>query len=279
MMHTGLIGLAAVALIGMSACGGESTQSGSPSEKDSQAQSGPDSSADGPQSGSPSEENSQAQSGPDSSADAPGGGDMEALPACRWPATLDPADGSTGQCVAARAYLSCQGSNGGGEGCLSNDKTKCPGPNPVVGETFPACKDECNPDEYAVACGGPGPGPWPAPPAECRGLPNGPGGGSLSCCPCGLTESLDSASDALVVNGDDGGFFACGSSTCDARAQVCEHIVGGLPPGVDDYACIAIPAGCETDASCACVETALNGRGAIQCSAAGADVTVLIAPP
>jgi hypothetical protein len=256
MIRVDWIGLAALALIGMSACGGKSAQSGPPSGKDS-----------------------QAQNGSDSSADAPSGGDMAALPACRWPAILDPVDGSTGQCVAARTVLSCQGSTGGGEGCLSDDPTRCPGPDPIVGETFSACKDQCNSDEYAVACGGPGPGPWPAPPSGCRGLPTGPGGGSLSCCRCGPTESLDSASDVLVITDDAGGSFACGSSTCDARAQVCEHVQGGAPPGVDFYACIPIPAACDHDVSCDCVTTALRGRGANQCSAAGTDVTVQIDVP
>ena len=79
------------------------------------------------------------------------------LPACTWPAALDPTDASPrGQCVAYRAFLSCKGSNGDGEGCLSNDPTQCPGPNPVVGVTFSDCQDECNADEYAVGCGGVG---------------------------------------------------------------------------------------------------------------------------
>jgi hypothetical protein len=58
--------------------------------------------------------------------------------------------------------------------------------------------------------------------------------------------SPDSASDALVVTNDDGGIFACGSAaTCDGRHQVCEHVEGGVPPGVDFYECIPIPAACD----------------------------------
>lgn len=110
-------------------------------------------------------------------------GNASALAACRWPASLDPADAAIGQCVAARTYLSCKGSKGGGQGCLSSDPTQCPGPNPVVGETFSACVDQCKANEYAVACGAAGPGPWPEPPTGCRVLPAGPGGGSISCCP------------------------------------------------------------------------------------------------
>ncbi len=107
------------------------------------------------------------------------------LATCAWPSSLDRTDGAVGQCVAARTYLACSGSDGSGELCLSDDATQCPGPNAVVGETFGSCHDLCRPDEYAVACGGPGPGPWPSPPAECRSLAPGPGGGSVACCPCG----------------------------------------------------------------------------------------------
>jgi hypothetical protein len=112
-------------------------------------------------------------------------GAVTGLPMCTWPAAFDPADAATGQCIAARLFLSCQGSNGGGEGCLSNDQTGCPGPNPTPGVSYSNCQDKCQPGEYALACGGPGPGPWPQPPAACHTLPSGPGGGSISCCPCG----------------------------------------------------------------------------------------------
>jgi hypothetical protein len=106
---------------------------------------------------------------------------------CSWPARYDATDGGVvGQCVAARLYLSCRGSNGGGESCLSNDPTQCPGPNPVVGVTFSDCQNQCKVGEYALACGGPGPGPWPQPTPECRSSgPQGPGGGVTVCCPCG----------------------------------------------------------------------------------------------
>jgi hypothetical protein len=41
------------------------------------------------------------------------------LPTCTWPASLDPQNGSTSKCVATRAYLSCQGTNGGNETVLA----------------------------------------------------------------------------------------------------------------------------------------------------------------
>jgi hypothetical protein len=105
--------------------------------------------------------------------------------ACKWPASFDSADSSVGQCVAAQAYLSCLGSTGGGMACLSNSLTECPGANVTPGVSYSNCENQCHSDEYALACGSAGPGPWPQPPVVCRSLPSGPGGGSISCCPCG----------------------------------------------------------------------------------------------
>jgi hypothetical protein len=104
---------------------------------------------------------------------------------CTWPTIFEAADASPGQCRAARAYLSCQGSNGGGMLCLSNSATECPDPNQTPDVVYAACVNQCHEGEYALACGGIGPGPWPQPPATCRPLPPSPGGGSISCCPCG----------------------------------------------------------------------------------------------
>ncbi len=124
------------------------------------------------------------------------------LAACGWSPSLDRIDGSVVQCVAARTFLACSGSDGGGELCLSDDATQCPGLSGVVGESFGNCLDLCHPNEYAVACGGPGPGPWPSPPAECRGIPPGPGGGSVACCPCGAdAHPLDDAADVFDCGG------------------------------------------------------------------------------
>lgn len=111
-------------------------------------------------------------------------GAVTALPLCTWPATFDPADATPGQCRAARVYLSCKGSNGGGEECLSDNLVECPGPNVTPGVSYSNCENQCQPGEYALACGDAGPGPWPQPPAVCRALPSGPGGGTFSCCPC-----------------------------------------------------------------------------------------------
>ena len=193
------------------------------------------------------------------------------LAACGWPSSLDRTDAAGGQCVAARTYLSCSRSDGVGELCLSDDASQCPGPNAVGGESFGNCQDLCRPDEYAVACGGIGPGPWPSPPAECRALPPSPGGGSVACCPC--------ASDAHPAPVD-GEIFDCGGTmTCDASSQICQHVGGGAPPGVNFYSCTEIPTECSGHLTCACVTTALLNRGAGACSAAGNQITVQINVP
>ena len=89
----------------------------------------------------------------------------------------------------------------------------------------------------------------------------------------------DSGSDTLVVTNDDGGSFTCGSiATCDGRSQVCEHVHGGFA-NADFYACIPIPSACYRDVSCACVTTALKGRGADHCSSSASNLTVQISVP
>jgi hypothetical protein len=118
-----------------------------------------------------------------------------ALPACTWPVSLD--DAAPRQCSAARAYVACDYPGGAGEDCMSNDPTTCPG---AAGAS---CTDLCNADEYAVGCGGVGPAPSPPIPSGCRGLPSGPGGGSLGCCPCGAADNeADGIADG---NESDGG--------------------------------------------------------------------------
>ena len=203
--------------------------------------------------------------------------------ACGWPSSLASLasgasaarpDGSAGQCVAARAYLSCAGSRGDTHLCLSDNTTECPAAGSVVGETFGNCHNLCRPDEYAVACGGPGPGPWPSPPAQCRTLPPGPGGGSTACCPCGSADA-DGAAAAGVDE-----VFDCGDAmTCDASSQFCQHVSGGVAPGVDIYSCRETPPECPGGLSCACVQAALRNRGAVSCVAKGNQITVLINVP
>ncbi|MDP9035379.1 MAG: hypothetical protein M3O50_11280 [Myxococcota bacterium] len=107
-------------------------------------------------------------------------------------------------------------------------------------------------------------------------------GATSASLPGDETESSDSGTggDAVVVTGDEGGTFACGTmATCDGRLQACEHVRGGPPPGVDFYECIPIPAACNGVVSCACVTTALRGRGANACSAAANHFTVQIDVP
>ncbi len=133
-------------------------------------------------------------------ADSSDGGAADALSSegadggsCTWPASLDPTDASTGQCAAARSYLSCQGSNGVTELCLSNDPTQCPGPNLQPGVSF-TCSDRCNTSEYGVECGF-GPGPAPQAASNCRSMGITPGGTGFYCCPCG-EGAADAATDA-----------------------------------------------------------------------------------
>jgi hypothetical protein len=113
-------------------------------------------------------------------------GDAPALPSCSWPAAFNPGpDAPAGTCRAARLYLQCRLGPDAFAECASNDPTTCPLPSPVPGATYSNCHDQCEPGEYALACGGIGPGPWPQPPPTCRMLPGNPGGGSIACCPCG----------------------------------------------------------------------------------------------
>jgi hypothetical protein len=100
--------------------------------------------------------------------------------------------------------------------------------------------------------------------------------------PAGSDGGADGAGegDAPFVTGDDGGAFACGlAAICDGRSEVCEHVAGGAPPGVDSYDCTPIPAECDHDVSCTCLTNALRARGAVACTAAGSDLTVQIAVP
>ena len=116
------------------------------------------------------------------------------LPACSWPASLDPTDAANGQCVAARALLSCPLTGGltGGltHGCISNDPTQCPSDGVQIGAPAGPCLDQCQANEYAIECGTIGPGnpdaaPVASPPTGCHGMLVTPGGIWFECCPCG----------------------------------------------------------------------------------------------
>ena len=133
------------------------------------------------------------------------------FPACTWPAIYDTeaaASGAGGACFAGRAYLTCTSSNGGGEGCLSNNLTQCPGPS-ATGLTYSNCQDACQLDEYVLMCGSIGPpqagaSPTSTPPAACHlSSAINPGGREPYCClavrnrrptrraPARLTERAD----------------------------------------------------------------------------------------
>jgi len=105
---------------------------------------------------------------------------------CHWPASLDATDAGAGRCVAKRHRLSCNGGDAGVfESCISDSADHCEGPSVVPGVTF-TCRDDCQPSEYGVVCGGIGPGgPSSEPPsADCRSAAYTPGGTAFYCCPC-----------------------------------------------------------------------------------------------
>ncbi len=123
---------------------------------------------------------------------ADAGSQDAALPACSWPAiyNVDASTvGASGACTAGRAYLACTGSNGGGELCVSDSLTQCPGPNATPGVTYSNCQNQCHDDEYVLICGAIGPPMADAsatstPPAACRPGPDNPSGREPYCCPC-----------------------------------------------------------------------------------------------
>jgi hypothetical protein len=105
------------------------------------------------------------------------------LPACSWPAALNPPQTTRGQCTAARVELSCLGSNGVTEDCFTDNLQSCPDQSNVAVPNA-VCHSICKPNEYAVACGSVGPGPIADPPAGCTMPLSTPAGIVDWCCPC-----------------------------------------------------------------------------------------------
>jgi hypothetical protein len=115
------------------------------------------------------------------------------LPACSWPASLDPPEDAGGwSWSVGRTYIACDDGNDF-EDCISPDGVTCPGPNGIPGATLTNCKNLCKADEYAVSSGGPpaflpdggftNP-PEPNLPASCRFLSANPAGVAMYCCAC-----------------------------------------------------------------------------------------------
>jgi len=103
-----------------------------------------------------------------------------------------------------------------------------------------------------------------------------------SCLLSAVAVGCDPASGQRGAGGASAGgtTFDCGgAATCDATRQVCEHVAGGAPPGVDFYECIDTPPACAANQTCACVVEQLKGRGAGPCTADGIDITVGISVP
>jgi hypothetical protein len=116
-------------------------------------------------------------------------------------------------------------------------------------------------------------------PSSFAGAPSA--GAGMGVSSAGVGGSAAGASGASPTAGASGDpiSFPCGATTCDGRSQICEHVVGGAPPGVDNYDCDAIPTACLKDDSCACAISALRGRGANSCSSDAGFPTVRIDVP
>jgi hypothetical protein len=96
----------------------------------------------------------------------------------------------------------------------------------------------------------------------------------------GCSSTGSQTDDAHPSDGAGQQVFDCGgTTTCDASFQICQHVAGGAPPGVNFYSCTEIPTECAGDLSCACVTAALRNRGAGGCSATGNQITVQINVP
>jgi hypothetical protein len=84
--------------------------------------------------------------------------------------------------------------------------------------------------------------------------------------------------------GGDGGTatsFACGSDTCVAGQTVCYSFAGGVQGVAASPSCMAVPAACATNPSCACIcpPNAAGGGctfGGNFCSCEGSDGSVTV---
>lgn len=111
------------------------------------------------------------------------GSRQEALPQCIWSVDYALEDAAPGACHAARTFLSCEGSDGSTEECMSDNLESCPDDGGQAVK-YSSCVDQCRAGEFALSCGSIGGGPREAPPANCRNLPPNPGGITFACCPC-----------------------------------------------------------------------------------------------
>ncbi len=96
----------------------------------------------------------------------------------------------------------------------------------------------------------------------------------------GATSDSGEPVDASTADSANGAStFACnGGLSCEVGAQVCRHVNGG--PIVADAAvndsCVAVPASCASNLTCACLESALDAQ---QCSEAGGGFSVVVLVP
>jgi hypothetical protein len=72
------------------------------------------------------------------------------------------------------------------------------------------------------------------------------------------------------------GTFACGPRYCMKGTQYCEAMVGGAITNPGSYACHALPAGCGTTPTCACITGSACGNCTM--SAGGDIMTACLFP-
>jgi hypothetical protein len=172
-------------------------------------------------------------------ADAPPSGQF---PACPMLESLNSIDSARVSWDAGRFLLECAIAGGVTEDCLSNDAMGCTGPNQVAGAVI-GCTNLCATDEYGLSFGGVGPvAPPPSIdlPAGCRSALSGPGGGMLTCCPCGEASARDAASSSEVGPSADTGAdaslcppgFVWEGDACPSPNLRCPG--GGNPPPLCD---------------------------------------------
>ena len=121
----------------------------------------------------------------DAGTDAATTADAAAVASCVMPLATVSAPRGVIACDVERAYVECDTC-----GCLSEDPTTCAGCGAHT------CTNQCQVDEYAIACGGlprrDGTS-YAQAPTTCRGVAALPSGTEVFCCPCapaGAARSL-----------------------------------------------------------------------------------------
>jgi len=126
-----------------------------------------------------------ATSGSAAGSGGPAAGALAVPTQCKRAEGLDGPGAPRDSCLSKRALVRCMLPNDVTQTCLSDDPTRCPSDDGVATAAASSCTNQCEPNEYAVSCGGVGPNIGSAsPPAGCRSMGRTPGGPAPSCCPC-----------------------------------------------------------------------------------------------